>query len=178
MSYENSEACKMLATHCAACGRPLVDAKSVELGIGPDCRRKYRFDDESITDDKRKTANKLVYDIARLQRGPDVASMTDKLDRLGFTKLAARIRKRTIKITITFGNSRQSCWELKIPYLDGTKTELQLRGIPGSWDKRKKVWVIRRNPTNQQRLWKFLTDFFEGDVAEGPKGVFIVGVRP
>lgn len=40
MSYVDAPATTMLATHCAACGRPLVDAGSVELGIGPDCRRR------------------------------------------------------------------------------------------------------------------------------------------
>ena len=40
-SYLTAPATKMLATHCAVCARALVDAKSVELGIGPDCRKKY-----------------------------------------------------------------------------------------------------------------------------------------
>jgi hypothetical protein len=43
MSYENAPATKLLATHCACCARPLVDALSVELGIGPDCRKKHGF---------------------------------------------------------------------------------------------------------------------------------------
>lgn len=43
MSYENAPATKMLATHCACCARPLVDAESVELGIGPDCRKRHGF---------------------------------------------------------------------------------------------------------------------------------------
>lgn len=43
MSYENAPATILLATHCACCGRPLVDAASVETGIGPDCRKRHGF---------------------------------------------------------------------------------------------------------------------------------------
>lgn len=35
-TYENAPATKMLATNCVVCGRALVDAVSVEMGIGPD----------------------------------------------------------------------------------------------------------------------------------------------
>ena len=47
MSYENAPATRMLATHCAACGRPLVDATSVETGMGPVCRERYGYDARS-----------------------------------------------------------------------------------------------------------------------------------
>lgn len=43
MGYENAPATKLLATHCCCCARPLVDAKSVELGIGPECRKRHGF---------------------------------------------------------------------------------------------------------------------------------------
>lgn len=45
--YENAPATQMLATHCAICGRALVDAESVERGVGPDCAEKYGFGDAS-----------------------------------------------------------------------------------------------------------------------------------
>lgn len=41
--YENAPATKLLATHCCMCSRPLVDAESVEAGIGPDCRKKHGY---------------------------------------------------------------------------------------------------------------------------------------
>lgn len=41
MSIQNAAALSMLATHCAVCRRDLRDPVSVELGIGPDCRKKY-----------------------------------------------------------------------------------------------------------------------------------------
>lgn len=41
--YESAPATAMLATHCACCGRALLDATSVEAGIGPECRRKHGY---------------------------------------------------------------------------------------------------------------------------------------
>jgi len=43
MGYENAPATILLATHCAVCSRPLVDAESIERGIGPDCAKKHGF---------------------------------------------------------------------------------------------------------------------------------------
>lgn len=48
--YENAPAAAMLATHCC-CGRPLLDAVSVEAGIGPDCRKKHGFDEAQTAPD-------------------------------------------------------------------------------------------------------------------------------
>jgi hypothetical protein len=41
MGYETSAATQLVATACVFCGRPLVDADSVQLGIGPICAQKY-----------------------------------------------------------------------------------------------------------------------------------------
>lgn len=43
MSYESAPATILLATRCACCGRELLDAESVEKGMGPTCRRKHGF---------------------------------------------------------------------------------------------------------------------------------------
>ena len=62
MSYEDSKQCKLLATHCVCCGRPLVDACSVELGIGPECRNGIYPEDVDEAD--RKIANEHVFNAA------------------------------------------------------------------------------------------------------------------
>ncbi len=51
MSYENSPACKLIATTCCCCGHPLVDAVSVEAGIGPDCRKKWGYVEAQLEPD-------------------------------------------------------------------------------------------------------------------------------
>ena len=53
MSYENAPATQMIASHCCVCNRPLVDSVSVELGIGPDCRKKHGYNVEA-TEENRK----------------------------------------------------------------------------------------------------------------------------
>ena len=105
MGYENAPACKLLATHCCCCGRPLLDAKSVEYGIGPDCRRKYGFNDKH-PEDVRKRANKVVYEIALMASNvkPETADALQgacvQLGALGFDKLAARVMQRVAKVAV------------------------------------------------------------------------------
>lgn len=41
--YEDAPGTKLLAVSCAVCAHPLLDAVSVEAGIGPDCRAKYGY---------------------------------------------------------------------------------------------------------------------------------------
>jgi len=63
MSYETAPATILLATRCCVCNRPLVDAVSVELGIGPDCREKYGYNVD-VEPEAREAANKLVHRVA------------------------------------------------------------------------------------------------------------------
>jgi hypothetical protein len=81
MSYESAPATQMLATHCAVCARPLLDAKSVELGIGPDCRRKHGFSTAEVEPNWSEVADALRgYAVAQL---PQDAEVADALWRLG-----------------------------------------------------------------------------------------------
>jgi hypothetical protein len=84
----------MVATHCAVCSRDLVDAQSVECGIGPTCRERHGIPDK-LSDEDRAEANKLVYLIAAKQRDCDeVKDALARLEVLGCTALVAAIRKR------------------------------------------------------------------------------------
>lgn len=92
-NYENAPATKLLATNCACCGRALVDAASVDAGMGPDCRAKYSFVDGP--DVARVEANEIVFQLARggLSRC-EARPMFDRLAALGFVVLAERVAKR------------------------------------------------------------------------------------
>lgn len=46
MGYENSPALALVATRCALCSRPLLDAESVECGMGPTCRARHGAGDQ------------------------------------------------------------------------------------------------------------------------------------
>lgn len=94
MSYENAPATRLVATRCASCNRPLVDAESVEIGLGPDCRRMYGFN-IPIEPQLREIANGIVHDIARgALKGAALKEAVRELSALGFDELADRIAER------------------------------------------------------------------------------------
>lgn len=100
MSHENAPATKLLATACACCGRALVDAVSVETGIGPECRKNFGVDFDT-TDAAHAEANRLVFEVARKGMTAAMARpIFDRIAELGFRALADRIAKR-FRATVT-----------------------------------------------------------------------------
>jgi hypothetical protein len=120
-SYINAAATKFIATHCACCGKPLVDADSVQAGVGPDCRAMHGRDVQTcapdflaartilanfgselgapetlLTDESAATAhrvaNVLVHRFAENFR--TARWIPDALHALGYDKLGARCAKR------------------------------------------------------------------------------------
>lgn len=168
MSYEQAPATRILATHCAACRRPLLDAKSVEIGIGPDCRKRLGFDLE-VAPEARTRANKLVYQIALEQEGKSTLEAAAELRGLGFDKLAARIIERLAKVVIEETNGELAVYA---PFVETACGDW--RGIPGRrWDGEAKC---NRMPSNQRRaLFGLLKKHYPGALATGPKGAFVVG---
>lgn len=163
--YENAPATKLVATFCACCSRPLVDALSVETGVGPECRKKHGFTQPDVAVDvvavvsalaatlpvdvymeltakaalsteARACANVLVYRIACEQDGPLVAAYVAALDKLGFKKLAERIARRIGKVEVFEDGS--GFWVVKTPF---NETFVSLvRGLPGRrYDAEKKA---------------------------------------
>jgi hypothetical protein len=168
MGYETAPATQLLATHCAVCARPLVDAKSVEIGIGPDCRRKHGFDVD-VPEESRVEANGLVYRIAAEQDGEGVGAMCDRLRVLGFEVLAARILARVAPVRII---DTGDAIELFAPYRP--EAVEALRAVPGRrWNKERKVTVFPLG--SRGALWKALQRGYAGLMATGPKGTFVIG---
>lgn len=125
MTYENAPSTKLLATHCACCGRALRDAVSVERGVGPDCAERYGYDeaqgpanwaeavrlgleaglDASDLDvltgglDAHKAANRLCYLVAAV--APEDQRRAFRLaaviGALGFKKMGEQLTKRLAK---------------------------------------------------------------------------------
>lgn len=169
MSYTDAPATKMLATHCAACGRPLVDSASVEAGMGPDCRAKYGLPE--LDDATRSEANKLVYQIALDQTGPEVATALLALRQMGCEKLAERITKRlasSYAAVITADGT-----ELVVKTRYDEELVRSIACIPGRrWDKDTKT---NRIPVNQRAaLWGALQRHLGGARGLGPKGEFTI----
>lgn len=82
----------LLATHCALCGRPLIDAESVELGIGPICRKMYRWAEGPPGN--REAANRLIRQVSCRPNASTVSWKITALRTLGYTRIADRLLER------------------------------------------------------------------------------------
>lgn len=173
MSYENAPATKMLATRCAICARPLVDAKSVEIGIGPDCRKKYGYGElDSLTEEGRAEANKLIYRIAAEQDGPEVVPAISRLMELKLPGVVTAVLERVayVKIAYTEGG------RITVKSRYSEEATVRFRAIPGRrWDKERKLNFF---PMDQKEaVFKALLAAYPATIAVGPKGVFWLGAQ-
>jgi hypothetical protein len=174
MSYENATATKLLATHCVCCGRPLVDAISVQLGIGPECRG---HNDAGIEPDVQKIANEHVFHAAIACQNGQIARVLEfagLIRQLGLDNLADKVARRfknaekKVDITITVEGE---LYRVDTPFRRGDKEAFiaAWRKIPG------RRWLNGANyvPLAQKAaLIDLLKEFFAGKFATGPKGVF------
>jgi len=180
MSYEDATATKLLATHCVCCGRPLCDAVSVELGMGPECRKGY---DAGMGDESRTKANEIVHAAAVMaQTGhvEKVVEYTKELKELGFDKLASkvgrrfkRVADRRVKAEIIIEKAKDGMVRVKTPFRRGKcKDFIQAwRKIPGRRYNKGFNYVPE---TQKKALWKLLVEYFPGKYGDGPKGFFRV----
>jgi len=173
MNYENAPATQLLATHCLCCGRPLVDAVSVESGIGPDCAEKFGFNRGGAPSAERIEANALVHMIAATKIGPEVTAAIARLSDLGFGKVAAVVTKRLdalakkAKIELTMVDGCTIA--VVTPY--NPAIVAAFRTVPGRrWDaaEKRNTFPIE----SRVQLFKALTEAFPGALAKGPKGLF------
>lgn len=186
--YTAAPACTLLATSCACCGRALLDAASVERGVGPDCAEKYGFNDAQgaanwtafraivrgqsgaealeACDDARRAANVLVHLFAA--RGHDVAWVPEALHALGFRKLAAKTATRAGLASVDVRTAGDEL-VVKAPYSDAFRAAY-VRGR--RWDRDSKTW---RFPVAAKRdLWNALRAAFGGMVLETESGVHLI----
>lgn len=166
MSYENAPATKLLATNCCACGRALVDAASVEAGMGPDCREKYGYNIEAEPAN-RLAANAIVHKIACGDKSTLVEDCAT-LAKLGYSVLSAKLIGRVAKVVVSESNGM---FAVKTPYNEALVSAM--RNIAGRrWVKEEKLNYF---PVAQKAsLFDLLKKFFAGEVAVGPKGVFVI----
>lgn len=174
MSYENAPATVMLATNCCCCGRPLVDAMSVELGIGPECRGGATG---SITEEQRVACNKLTHLAAVAAQDGNITRVREiagEIASIGLTDLAEKVAHRFVnaerlaKINITLVGEMLA---VKTPYKRSASSEFVAawRSIPGRRYSSGKNLV----PVSSKReLWTLLQRFFPGEFGKGPQGVF------
>lgn len=203
MSYESSPSAALVATHCACCARPLADAVSAEIGMGPSCRKKHGYAaaqgeanwpavvalvtphltalalPDDWQGDQRRAANLLVHRVAVHQDGAAAMAACDAIRALGFTTLASRVSARmaTVELREEDGGPRMSGPHLVIdaPYNEA------ILAIPGRrWDNEAHVHRVHL-PAEPARLklvkaciMRALTNAFPGAVVQGPKGLFVL----
>lgn len=185
-TYENAPATLLLATHCAACGRALLDAVSVEAGMGPDCREKYGYGEAQNTPDFERalaclatfttpvaevlvpgdahaTANKLVN---RAARGLDAGACIAAIDALGFKTLAAKLGARIHAVRV-----EQVDGVLVVHAPFSAEFNEAVRSVPGQRfvKEGKKAW--RTVPVSSRAaLWAALKRAF-------PTGTMVLGTK-
>lgn len=184
MSYENAPATKMLATECCICCRPLVDAKSVEIGIGPTCREKYGYSElDGLSEDARIEANKLIYLCAANARTfntgyeagkPDVVvDSIRRLVELGAVRVATAILDRVADVKIAFDATAKR-YAVKSTYSEIATNAF--RAVNGRrWDKEKKLNTFPMEA--KADLFNALSNAYPFSIGVGPKGVFRLGVK-
>lgn len=183
MSYETAPATELLATHCACCARPLVDATSVETGVGPDCRRKHGFDDAQSPPDwatiakleldgawpteARQWANKLIHHIAADRCNPDAPKYIAAVYALGFQRIATTIAQRFGAVVVSADGDRLL---VQAPYSD--EWNEAARSNRWRWDREAKARVVP--VADRVRLWGVLARVFPGMLCLGTKAVTII----
>lgn len=160
--YENAPATRLLATDCAICGRPLVDAPSVESGMGPHCRKVYGVGTD-VTPEARERINRIVYAIA-LDQSCTLAQVRE-LAALGADRIVAKMAERFALATVT---ERDGALMVETPYNE-TLVAL-MRGF--AWDAAAKA---RRVPLTRARDLAERFRRFPTGWAMGRKGPFAVG---
>jgi hypothetical protein len=181
--YTTAPATILLATNCVCCGRPLVDACSVELGIGPECRNGVFPEDVDEAD--RQLANEHVHHAAiAAQNGhaQKVVEYAELIRKLGFVELADKVERRfkegvvqaERKADITI-EEKEGYMLITTPYRRGDAEAFKAawRAIPG----RKYIYKRKANevPVAQKvAVWELLQKFFPGKWGVGPKGAFRV----
>ena len=195
--YTAAPATELLATRCAACGRPLLDAASVEAGMGPTCRGRAGLDGagtgadwpavvallagtgvELESADARRTANRVTHRIAADQSAADVPALLSALDALGFAGVAKAVRDHlgvsVPAVEVIVDGDRLNVTLRGLDSETFAAVVAALRGVPGRrWDAARKVNVI---PVRARRqLWGALnTALPVGAHITGPQGTRVV----
>jgi len=172
MSYLDAPQTRLLASNCVVCGRPLVDAISVSVGMGPDCRDD---NDAGISPKVQDKCNQLTCHAAIAAQNGDIESIykyADQIETLGLTKLADKVRRRfvnakkNIKIII---REVEGKLYVKTPFKRTDGFVRAWREIEGRKYKNKENIVPA---ASKAQLWALLKEFFPKVYGEGPKGIF------
>jgi len=186
MGYEDATATKIMATNCACCGRPLVDAKSVETGMGPICRKKYGYGVD-VSEDARKRANAIIYALAVAVSTDSVTlesmESVSELRALGFPLIADIFLFNGASISVEVREHEgEDRYFVRAPYDPDFNHDSWFKGRFGVkcpatlTPSKKKVfhWTFPKTQAARERIWAALVKHHAGRMAIGPNGPFVV----
>lgn len=170
MSYENAPATRLIATHCVACGRPLVDSESVEAGMGPDCRERHGYYAD-VSPEARADANARVHALATGTLAPaQVAAELVMIRALGFDRLADKLESRLVVVEIAALDA--STIAVVTPYAPAFVDDLKATLSWRKWDGENKRWIVPAAQRSKNALWALIRRHFAGSIGRGPQGLF------
>jgi len=168
--YTNAPATALVATHCALCGRALLDAPSVECGMGPTCRARVLRDAPT---EHRAEVNALVARIASDTAANDVAALVAKVSALGYGTLADRLTERLAEGRAVTVRATADGYAVVAPFSATFNAALYAHAPGRRWDRDDKVWRV---PAASKRgLWAALCEAFPGAPLITDRGVSVVG---
>ena len=102
---QSRENTRRLDTRCCACGRSLNDPKSIQLGIGPVCRKGLEFSGiySGLSTKRKGEAKRLIMLAGEACDLGDVGAVFEiagRVESFGFTKVAEKIRARFVTVRI------------------------------------------------------------------------------
>jgi Family of unknown function (DUF6011) len=172
MDYHDAPATKMLQITCAICGEDLLDAKSVEYGMGPTCRSKHGFMGKNapqVSDQDRKKANRIIHSIASGLPGEHLGAAIKELREMGFTLLAATLEDR--KCAVRVEGHDITTLAVRFPFNMSVVDAIKAR-VPGRrWNKEEKAWLVPATTQARTALWEILKSHFAGEMMMTESGV-------
>jgi hypothetical protein len=201
--YSNSAAFQMNPTHCSCCHQPLVDATSIEHGMGPICRKNYYQDapplDKEDIEPLLAKVNKLSPSLAsfkfRLQtliqclESRDAANLVNKA-----LAVWRRDDKRTEDVILLLDILHAMGYVKMAARISELKAKIHIKVSEGfvafdtpynpsyvadikkvSGRKWDKDQKVWQVPVAKKRAaWEVLQNHFPSQLASGPRGLFRV----
>lgn len=164
-----SKTVALVATHCCACGHALVDARSVERGIGPICWKKLGQETEGLDEETRKTVNKLMYRASLAWSAGEVDKTRElavQIHDAGAPACARRIAANAGSVVIEV-NVEGTKIVVKSPYND--KFIAETRALPGRFYIKKEK-ATEFGLSAKAALWTAIQNAFKGAILMSKKG--------
>lgn len=186
----------LVATSCACCGRPLVDATSVEAGVGPECRKKHGFAEAQAEPDwdacaalvaglgahadrfaaaldardARRVANVATWLVATRATGEAVRVLVVLVSVAGYRRLADRIAQEEGEAFAVLPR-QDGTLEVRFGF-DPEKVEA-IRSVPGRrFDPDGKVWTV---PVQSRvALWAAMRRVAPGQLVRTQAGIRVI----